>query len=726
MGTVHTNARLWIHGIMLLVLLLLVGFAPPIKAQDPLAWFGVSCEVANEYCCNCTAVDDGQREAEKGYHTNLTSRMDAEEGCRWIFKSETTECCYAAKEKQCRDRNHDEEKCRKKHTGFRVYPEYKYTRCTLELFNTEYKDAGNYTQITETFDFTIFLTVIGNRDWEVPTASVFSTLIGVGLCILFGWLLKSRWNKRKEMEKVEVEEKKKRGIALLRHLRNDEDSFKEESEKVDVLAAVDENDNNILHFFGAQWWNQKKTDLIYNCCENAHLFENQTDNEGRGLVLISTDKMTKISSLSKMENIINSTNKWGETPIHVAAKNRKNNVVKALLTIDSVSVNAVDTDSKWTHLHYAAHRGHSEIVNHLLEKSGIDKDAKAKDGKTPLLCAGSAGRAITFKVLLENGAQLNLTTEAGENIIHLLCKWGSVHENNGKIEILKTIINEQRHNTLMNAITNNENQSQDTVISSSSENETSFKTPLEIAVQSGHFEAAKLLIESGANSKTKHDENGQSWDMHLLCFTVLRGNKQFAEFLISQDQDQDLVNIRTIQQDTYLHVSIEKLNLNAVILLLNLNANKNHTNSTGKNALQFAEEKICNSPEEDRIKTLIISEIRKERRENDKEELRGYIEEKELERKEKENQMKESEGTLKKIATEMKKISKDERVLKEKLKTMEGDSKKVENDPEKKKRENPTLERIQDRVRTIIVGEEKMTYGQIAQVLKILNDTKKD
>ena len=183
---------------MLLLLILCV-------CSAPVHGFFENCAIAAEYCCNCTEVDDGHREAERGYDKNLTSRMDAEEGCRWLFKSETTECCYAAKERQCRYYNHDDKKCRKNHTGFIVYPEYSYTKCTLQLFDIDYKDQGEYRQTTETFDFTIKLSVTRNTYWDAPVISVFSTSAIVFIVAVVIWRLRKWWTEKELVENQRIQ-----------------------------------------------------------------------------------------------------------------------------------------------------------------------------------------------------------------------------------------------------------------------------------------------------------------------------------------------------------------------------------------------------------------------------------------------------------------------------------------------------------------------------------------
>jgi ankyrin repeat protein len=58
---------------------------------------------------------------------------------------------------------------------------------------------------------------------------------------------------------------------------------------------------------------------------------------------------------------------------------------------------------------YAAHRGHLAMLD-LLQQYGADVNAVAKDGCTALATASSSGRALAIKVLIRHGADVNLNT----------------------------------------------------------------------------------------------------------------------------------------------------------------------------------------------------------------------------------------------------------------------------------------------------------------------------
>eukprot|EP00091_Calanus_sinicus_P003949 TRINITY_DN14132_c0_g2_i1.p1 TRINITY_DN14132_c0_g2~~TRINITY_DN14132_c0_g2_i1.p1 ORF type:complete len:209 (+),score=26.35 TRINITY_DN14132_c0_g2_i1:153-779(+) len=182
--------------------------------------------------------------------------MDPGEGCRWIFKSGSTVCCYSDDTDQCAYQMHDEKKCRKNHTEFIVRPAYPTRKCDLQLFNIDYKDEGEYTQTTRTFNFTIKLTVTRNTDWDIFIISVLSIIAGASVLAAIGfaiWKLKQFWERRKN--------KKRNAIWGLLKDENEE-SFLLQSKTIDVWRATDKDGNSLLHLMGMMNWTEKRLILF--------------------------------------------------------------------------------------------------------------------------------------------------------------------------------------------------------------------------------------------------------------------------------------------------------------------------------------------------------------------------------------------------------------------------------------------------------------------------------
>ena len=71
----------------------------------------------------------------------------------------------------------------------------------------------------------------------------------------------------------------------------------------------------------------------------------------------------------------------------------------------------------WTPLHYAASKGHLELIHILLDEDAYI-DAESPNGTTPLMmAAGYADNPIACKVLLEEGADPSLKNDKNLNAL---------------------------------------------------------------------------------------------------------------------------------------------------------------------------------------------------------------------------------------------------------------------------------------------------------------------
>ena len=66
----------------------------------------------------------------------------------------------------------------------------------------------------------------------------------------------------------------------------------------------------------------------------------------------------------------------------------------------------------WAPLHYAATNGHDDVVKVLLDHSAY-VDAGSPNGTTPLMMAARGGHVSTVKLLLDNGADLTVKNQIG-------------------------------------------------------------------------------------------------------------------------------------------------------------------------------------------------------------------------------------------------------------------------------------------------------------------------
>jgi ankyrin repeat protein len=80
-----------------------------------------------------------------------------------------------------------------------------------------------------------------------------------------------------------------------------------------------------------------------------------------------------------------------ETPLLFTARDGHKAVVKLLLETEGVDLDSKDSKYSQAPISWAAENRHEAVVKLLLKK-GTELESKDKNGRTPLLCHGSASR----------------------------------------------------------------------------------------------------------------------------------------------------------------------------------------------------------------------------------------------------------------------------------------------------------------------------------------------
>lgn len=83
---------------------------------------------------------------------------------------------------------------------------------------------------------------------------------------------------------------------------------------------------------------------------------------------------------------------------------------------------AEPNNTGWTALHSAAAIGNDEIVQMLLDASAYI-DAGSPNNTTPIMMSARAGKIMTVKLLLDNGADIALKIDVGMTAIDLARKF---------------------------------------------------------------------------------------------------------------------------------------------------------------------------------------------------------------------------------------------------------------------------------------------------------------
>jgi ankyrin repeat protein len=137
---------------------------------------------------------------------------------------------------------------------------------------------------------------------------------------------------------------------------------------------------------------------------------NLVDNTGTPILVIAAREKSNKVGQALAENPKTDLEKLdpaGENAMMLAALNGDAEFVNMLIAKDA------EVNKKgWTPLHYAATNGHDDIVKILLDHSAYI-DAGSPNGTTPLMMAARGGHLSTVKLLLDEGADLRVKNQIG-------------------------------------------------------------------------------------------------------------------------------------------------------------------------------------------------------------------------------------------------------------------------------------------------------------------------
>ncbi|XP_078143078.1 B-cell lymphoma 3 protein [Centroberyx gerrardi] len=207
-----------------------------------------------------------------------------------------------------------------------------------------------------------------------------------------------------------------------------------------------------------------------------------------------------------------------------------------------------------TALHIAVVQGEQAIVHtliYLLGLAGRDLDTYNNLRQTPLHLAVITHQAGMVEALLRAGADLAALDRNGQTALHLCCEYDQQ-------DCLSVVLSQSSSSTCLE-IRNYEGLS-----------------PLHLAVQAGHMDLAKMLLDAGADINAMDVKSGQSPLMHA----VESNNADMVHFLIENGCD---VNSQSYSGNTALHSACGRGQVDTVRLLLKSGADsslKNYHNDT--------------------------------------------------------------------------------------------------------------------------------------------------
>lgn len=282
---------------------------------------------------------------------------------------------------------------------------------------------------------------------------------------------------------------------------------------------------------------------------------------------------------------INSTNRFGMTPLHVAAARKQLGAAEFLVS-KGANVNAPYGIDKDTPLHFAADAGHEAIVQLLLTNGAIldqpfdgplfraipeghesivrlllahGADVNNRDslfGATPLISACAFGRTNVVKVLLDNKADINAQTKGGLSPLMQASR-------NGHFSIVQLLLERKANVNL-----------------ETKKGETALDWALNNDAGEAYPEIADLLRQHGATKGTPKQIS--------IHEAVKSGDLAKVGALLSEHPEQVNATLADGSASLPIHIAAENDDTKMLALLLQYGAKLEATNKSGFTALHSA------------------------------------------------------------------------------------------------------------------------------------------
>lgn len=239
-------------------------------------------------------------------------------------------------------------------------------------------------------------------------------------------------------------------------------------------------------------------------------------------------------------NPLNSLSANGFTPLHVAVLENDTNKVKALLTADP-SLAMVKDANGTTPLHLAIVNNKKETLDALLATKGLDINMQNGSGDSPLLLAFSTRDPNLITALLKHP---NLKMESDRDYVFKAASLGNpqilqvvldavkpgtkhLYESEGEMTALMDLAG-RGNAEMVNMILSAKNFTTDI----NSQNQNTGMTALMFAIEKGHQDVVKALLEHGARLDIKNGVGKTAMDIARgkpEIMTLLKEHKQKAK-----------------------------------------------------------------------------------------------------------------------------------------------------------------------------------------------------
>ncbi|XP_071042114.1 delta-latroinsectotoxin-Lt1a-like [Parasteatoda tepidariorum] len=321
---------------------------------------------------------------------------------------------------------------------------------------------------------------------------------------------------------------------------------------------------------------------------------NSKDKKGYTPMHIAAESNQKefVQELIKLGADVNAQTETNQlTPLHIAAMNGYLETVSELIKSPVISVNAADKFG-FTALHHATHkRGNAKIVKALLTNDGTSISAKTKLDLTPLHLVSINGFPKVLEALVENSKLLDINeaNNDGMTALHFAAMYGKSVIVRKLLIVANIGINnltvKNQWTPLHFAIYFKKGNVASQLLS---DERTQFNlaggngvTPLHLAIAAGQLQTAENLIKKGADKEAKITNDG-STAVHLA---MKRRKPDALELLIHKEAN---LNAQTEDGTTALHLACKYHKLDFLNLLLDADVDTKIADKNGILAIQTA------------------------------------------------------------------------------------------------------------------------------------------
>ncbi|XP_029318214.1 ankyrin repeat domain-containing protein 16 isoform X2 [Cottoperca gobio] len=291
----------------------------------------------------------------------------------------------------------------------------------------------------------------------------------------------------------------------------------------------------------------------------------------------------------------------GDTLLHYAARKGHLDIVEYLVKRVGVDVEVYNNDYKRP-LHEAASMGHQACVSYLL-REGAKVDSLKKADWTPLMMACTRRNLGVIQELLCRGADPALRNKDGWNSFHIACREGDPlvvqHLLLTAPDVWRTESNTRRtplHTAAMHGCEEVVRILLERCVYTPDCTDSCGVTPFMDAVRNGHISVARLLLEKHQASPTAADAVGAQ-AVHQVAVT---GQEEALWFLV-RDLNVDVNQKATDIQLTALHYAAKEGHTSTIHTLLELGADLHVRDRKGRTALHMA----CIGQHADAVRTLL-------------------------------------------------------------------------------------------------------------------------